>query len=108
MGILTRMPVVALLLANYRAVKAEHPNNGSCEPKAIKNPLVLAEAQVDWILSMGGSFDTSKIVIQSVETLEGSKNCSTNHNLGLFAINDIQKGDALIKVPGSAIFTGGR
>jgi len=99
------MPVVALLLANYRAVKAEHPN-GICEPKAIKNSLVLAEAQVDWILSMGGSFDTSKIVIQSVETQEGSENCSTNHNLGLFAINDIQKGDALIKVPGSAIFTG--
>eukprot|EP00536_Pseudo-nitzschia_multiseries_P004823 jgi/Psemu1/64805/estExt_Genemark1.C_840034 len=77
-----------------------------CDPKPSKSPFDLANAQVDWVLSKGGSFDTTKIAIQPIDVKEGSKNCSPDSNLGLFAANDIQQGDLLIQIPAAAILKG--
>ena len=61
-----------------------------------KTHLELANAQVDWLLSSGGSFDNDKVAIQPIY-----ENDETS--LGLFANGDITRGDILIKIPTSTI-----
>ena len=63
-----------------------------------KSPLDLANAQFDWLLSEGGTFVREKIEIRPLS--ENDEN-----NFGMFAIDDIEKGDTLMKVPISVILT---
>mmetsp|Transcript_14994 Transcript_14994/g.30658 ORF Transcript_14994/g.30658 Transcript_14994/m.30658 type:complete len:1097 (-) Transcript_14994:155-3445(-) len=137
MGILAWVPLALLLLGGSRGdlvssqVVAEviiDPIGGrietcnkddSCDQNRKKNLLDLANAQIDWILSEGGRFDRTKIVIQPVDAnanAEGDSDIveegnsegfpyTTNDNLGIFAADDILEGDRLIEIPVSAVLS---
>jgi SET domain-containing protein len=67
-------------------------NNSKKKKK--KTPLDLANAQFDWLRSKGGGVDRDKVVISA----------DSNHvGLGLFAADNISKGDLLMQIPFSAI-----
>ena len=88
--------------------------------KKKKTPLVLANAQIDWVVSKGGSFDRDKVVIRSIFDDDDSEsdgdgdgdgeNCLAKNNnvvLGMYAADDIAEGDLLMKIPIALSFTKG-
>ena len=62
-----------------------------------KMPLHLANAQLDWLVSEGGSVNSEKIAIRQAS--------GDSNNLGIFAVDDIDQGDVLLTIPVSFVLT---
>ena len=75
----------------------ELPVDGTRNISAKKTPLDLANAQLDWLLSEGGSVDLDKIAIQQAS--------SNPNNLGIFAVDDIERGEVIMRIPASFVLT---
>ncbi|VEU34716.1 unnamed protein product [Pseudo-nitzschia multistriata] len=80
-------------------------SNDSHDQGANRSLLDLAIDQIDWLVSNGGEFDRTRIAIQSVDSSEEGEGCLANPNLGIVATDDIRKGDVLIRVPVSLVFS---
>ena len=78
-------------------VDIELPVDGTNKDSTKKTRLDLANAQFDWLLSKGGSVDLEKVAFFDSD---GEEN-SDSTNLGVFAVNDIDDGDVLIRIPNS-------
>ena len=74
-----------------------------------KTQLDLANAQFDWLISKGGSVDRKKVEIRSIfgngDSDEAGGVATEFQNLGIFAADDIEKGDVLMTIPASVVLT---
>ncbi len=75
----------------------ELPVDGTRNIGTKKTPLDLANAQLDWLVSEGGSVDLEKVAIKHTS---GDPN-----NLGIFAIDDIERGEVIMRIPVSFVLT---
>lgn len=81
------------------------------DSKKDKSALDLANAQVDWLISKGGSFDREKVVVRPVgsgdDNMEDESAKTKSFGLGIFAADDIKEGDLIMKIPLTTIMTKG-
>ena len=83
------------------SIDSELPIDGTTNKESLSR-LDLANAQIDWLLSKGGSVDLEKLAIQPV--MDGDEeDTSGSSNLGIFAIEDISEGDVLMMIPMSLV-----
>ena len=61
-----------------------------------KTHLEIAKDQLDWLLSKGGYYNAEKVAIKPVYENDPT-------SLGVFAVDDIKRGDILMKIPTSMI-----
>ena len=92
-----------------------------------KSPLLdLAYAQVDWMISEGGTFKRDKVVIrpenedendaggncsnedENCSLAKNKERCSVSSSLGMYAADDIPSNSILMKIPRSIILAHGK
>jgi hypothetical protein len=92
------------VVVNTAEAAVDHPTDGSeTIKKKKKTPLELAYAQVDWVVSKGGSFNHKKVIIKPTS----SEDNNNNNNLGLYAAGEIGVGNTIMKIPRSIILSNG-
>ena len=79
-------------------LKVESDSNININSSKKESPLDLANAQFDWLLSKGGTVIREKIGIRPLSE-------NDDNNFAMFAIDDIEKGEMLMKLPISLTLT---